>query len=99
MEFEWDPDKEQSNVKKHQVDFAEAKTVFNDPLEVTIPDPTHSLGENRFPSLGRSETDRLRSETDRLVVVSYTERHGDRIRIINARLASRKERRQYERRD
>lgn len=92
MEFEWDPDKEQSNVKKHQVDFAEAKTVFNDPLEVTIPDPTHSLGENRFPSLGRSETDRL-------VVVSYTERHGDRIRIINARLASRKERRQYERRD
>lgn len=92
MEFEWDPDKEQSNVKKHQVDFAEAKTVFNDPLEVTIPDPTHSLDENRFLSLGRSETDRL-------VVVSYTERHGDRIRIINARLASRKERRQYERRD
>ncbi len=92
MEFEWDPDKEQSNVKKHQVDFAEAKTVFNDPLEVTILDPTHSLGENRFLSLGRSETDRL-------VVVSYTERHGDRIRIINARLASRKERRQYERRD
>ena len=92
MEFEWDPDKEQSNVKKHQADFAEAKTVFNDPLEVTIPDPTHSLDENRFPSLGRSETDRL-------VVVSYTERHGDRIRIINARLASRKERRQYERRD
>ncbi len=92
MEFEWDPDKEQSNVKKHQVDFAEAKTVFNDPLEVTIPDPTHSLGENRFLSLDRSETDRL-------VVVSYTERHGDRIRIINARLASRKERRQYERRD
>lgn len=92
MEFEWVPDKEQSNVKKHQVDFAEAKTVFNDPLEVTIPDPTHSLDENRFLSLGRSETDRL-------VVVSYTERHGDRIRIINARLASRKERRQYERRD
>lgn len=92
MELEWDPDKEQSNVKKHQVDFAEAKTVFNDPLEVTIPDPTHSLDENRFLSLGRSETDRL-------VVVSYTERHGDRIRIINARLASRKERRQYERRD
>ena len=92
MEFEWDPDKEQSNVKKHQVDFAEAKTVFNDPLEVTIPDPTHSLDENRFLSLGRSETDRL-------VVVSYTERHGDRIRIVNARLASRKERRQYERRD
>lgn len=92
MEFEWDPDKEQSNVEKHQVDFAEAKTVFNDPLEATIPDPTHSLDENRFLSLGRSETDRL-------VVVSYTERHGGRIRIISARLASRKERRQYERRD
>ena len=92
MEFEWDPDKEQSNVEKHQVDFAEAKTVFNDPLEATIPDPIHSLDEHRFLSLGRSETDRL-------VVVSYTERHGGRIRIINARLASRKERRQYERRD
>ena len=89
MEFEWDPDKENSNRKKHQVGFAEAKTVFNDPLELTLPDLTHSFDEDRFLSLGRSEADRL-------IVVSYTERHDDRIRIISARLASRKERRQYE---
>ena len=92
MEFEWDPDKERLNLKKHQMGFDEAKTVFGDPLELTVQDPTHSFDENRFLSLGRSEMDRL-------VVVSYTERNGDRIRIISARPASRKERRQYEQGD
>ena len=45
MEFEWNPDKERSNVEKHGVDFAEAFTVFGDPLEYTIVDPDHSVGE------------------------------------------------------
>jgi len=48
MEFEWDAAKEQSNAEKHGVSFAEAMTVFGDPLEVTIADPDHSGGEARF---------------------------------------------------
>lgn len=62
-------------MNKHGVDFEEAKTVLNDPFELTVADPEHSQGETRFVSVGKSETDRL-------IVVSYTERIGDRIRII-----------------
>ena len=51
MEFEWDPEKEQSNIDKHGVDFSEAATVFGDPLEITISDPDHSMGEFRFLSI------------------------------------------------
>lgn len=89
MKFEWDPDKEQSNVRKHRIGFTEAMTVFNDPFEMTIEDRAHSLDEERFLSLGTSEAGNM-------LVVSYTERHGERIRIIGARTASRRERRQYE---
>ena len=88
MEFEWDPVKAEENLRDHGVTFTEAQTVFGDPLEVTIPDPDHSDGEFRFLSLGRSEVDRL-------LVVSYTER-GSRIRIISAREATPRERRDYE---
>ena len=88
MEFEWDPAKEQSNIEKHGVDFTEAATVFGDPLEITISDPDHSVGEFRFLSIAHSSRNRI-------LVVSYTERE-DRIRIISARTASPKERRQYE---
>jgi uncharacterized DUF497 family protein len=88
VEFEWGPDKAATNVQKHRVEFAEAMTVFGDPLEVTIPDPDHSQGEFRFLSLGVSGAGRL-------LVVAYTEREG-RIRIINAREATSQERRQYE---
>ena len=68
--------------------FTEAMSVFGDPLEVTISDVTHSEGEFRFLSLGTSEAGRL-------LVVAYTERQG-RIRIISAREATPKERRDYE---
>lgn len=87
MEFEWNPEKEQSNVRKHGVDFTEAATVFGDPLELTIADPDHSVEEFRYLSMGRSSLDRL-------LVVSYTERE-QRIRIVGARVASPKERRHY----
>ena len=88
MEFEWDIVKAESNVEKHGVSFAEAMTVFGDPLEITIPDPDHSEGEFRLLSLGRSARERL-------LVVAYTEREG-RIRLISAREAAPKERRKYE---
>ena len=88
MEFEWDPEKAERNVRRHGVAFTEAMTIFADPLEVTISDVTHSEDEFRFLSLGRSEAGRL-------LVVAYTERQG-RIRIISAREATPKERRDHE---
>lgn len=88
MEFEWDTDKAHSNVEKHGISFAEAMTVFGDPLEVTIPDPDHSVGEAGFLSPGRSEQGRL-------LVVSYAEREG-RLRLISARKAEPRERKTYE---
>ena len=69
--------------------FAEALTVFGDPLEVTISDPEHSVSEYRFLSMGNSARGRL-------LVVSYVERSGGSIRIISAREASHRERRDYE---
>jgi uncharacterized protein len=88
MEFEWDVAKAVSNLEKHGVSFAEAMTVFADPLEVTVSDPDHSENELRFLSMGRSESGRL-------LVLAYTEREG-RVRLISAREAAPKERRQYE---
>ncbi len=76
LEFEWDDDKAGKNLKKHNVSFEEASTVFGDPLALTIHDPLHSEKEDRFITLGESHRRRL------LVVVS-TDR-GDKIRIIGA---------------
>ena len=89
MEFEWDQEKERTNIEKHGVAFTEASTVFGDPLEITIRDQDHSIGEYRFLSMGMSSLDRI-------LVVSYAERITNFIRIISARTASTKERRQYE---
>ena len=86
--FEWDPSKARVNVEKHGVTFGEASTCFGDPLSVTIPDPLHSGEEERYVLLGYSYCGRL-------LVVVHTDRE-DRVRIISARLATRKERRHHE---
>ena len=88
LEFEWDEAKARKNIKKHGVSFGEASTVFGDPLARTIPDPLHSEGEDRFVTLGESQRRRL-------LVVVFTER-GEKIRIISARTATRRERKDYE---
>ncbi len=88
MEFEWDPRKAAANDRKHNVSFQEAVTIFGDPLAITFEDPDHSMNEKRYITFGLSLQKRL-------LVVSHTER-GDRTRIINARLLTRKERRIYE---
>jgi hypothetical protein len=46
MEFEWDQEKAAGNLKKHEVAFREAATVFGDPLSVTFPVPDHSIDED-----------------------------------------------------
>lgn len=88
IEFEWDSRKAQRNRQKHGVSFEEASTIFSDPLSVTIDDPMHSDDEDRFVMLGESNRRRL-------LVVSFTERET-RIRIISARAATRRERKDYE---
>jgi len=86
--FEWDPDKAIANLAKHGVSFDEAKTVFGDANELTIFDEDHSDEEDRYISMGMSRLGRV-------VVVSYTER-DESIRIISARAANTRERKQYE---
>ena len=86
--FTWDPDKDAANIRKHGVSFAEAMTTFADLLSVTIPDPDHSVGEERFVTFGVSTNGRL-------LVVGHIE-HGDIIRIITARPAIPGERKLYE---
>ena len=86
--FEWDPGKDKVNARKHGVGFAEASTVFGDPLSVTIPDPDHTMDEQRFIIIGMSYHRRM-------LVVIHTVR-GERVRLISARNATRHERQSYE---
>jgi uncharacterized DUF497 family protein len=88
MDFEWDDKKAESNESRHGVPFAEAITVFADPLALTGFDPGHSDDEDRFITMGTSTVGRL-------LIVSHTDRE-DKVRLISAREASRRERRDYE---
>ncbi len=88
LTFEWHEKKAAANLKKHKVSFEEAKTVFDDPLSITISDPDHSIDEERYIDVGMSSEGRL-------LVVTYTERFPN-IRLISCRKATNLERRQYE---
>ncbi len=87
-QFEWDAVKAEANRRKHGVAFAEAITVFSDALAMLQPDPDHSEAERRYLVLGMSDQRRL-------LVVAFAER-PPRTRLISARRATRKERREYE---
>ena len=88
FKFEWDDDKATKNLIKHGINFSEAKTVFFDDYARIKSDPDHSIVENRFIIEGMSNKNRL-------LVVSFTDR-DDKIRIINARKSTNKERKLYE---
>jgi uncharacterized protein len=88
VNFEWDPGKARQNRRKHRVSFHEAATVFGDPLAVTYPDPDHSASEQRFITVGMSSAGRV-------LIVAHTDR-GENLRIISARKATLRERKQYE---
>ncbi len=90
LRFEWDPEKAKSNYKKHGVSFLEAATVFGDPLAGIRDDPDHSETEERYIIIGMSQSFRI-------VVVVFAE-HGNAIRIISARAATKGERKKYEER-
>ena len=88
LRFEWDPQKAARNLAKHGVSFEDAATAFGDPLGRIEIDPRHSAGEERFVLLGFSHGQRL-------LAVMFAER-GEAIRLISARGATRRERREYE---
>ena len=83
-----DENKAEINKRKHGISFDEAQTVFTDDYSVMKPDVKHSNTEERLLIIGISNKNQV-------IVVSYTER-GDIIRLINARKATRNERKQYE---
>ena len=87
--FEWDARKAKANERKHGVSFDEASTVFDDPLARIFSDEDHSNGEQREIIVGHSILERL-------LLVSFTEPGTDRIRIVSARRATRKEQNDYE---
>ena len=93
LDFTWDPVKAASNVAKHAVTFAQAATVMLDPLALTVFDAAHSEFEQRWFTLGVAANGQLLAVSH---THSATSADSARIRIISARVATRKERAQYE---
>jgi hypothetical protein len=90
MKFTWDPKKASENIKKHKVTFDEAVSVFHDPLAKIADDPDHSLNEDRFLLIGHSSKEHL------LMVVHVYKEEVETIRIISARKATKKEKKDFE---
>ena len=88
MRFDWDPAKAKANLRDHGVSFAEAVTVLEDEAALTREDPG-AQREQRFVTLGRSSFGHL-------LVVVYTYREPDTIRLISAWRANRGQRVRYE---
>jgi uncharacterized DUF497 family protein len=89
LAFEWNDRKERTNLQKHGVDLVEATTVFSDPLARIFVDEGHSTDEPREIIIGHSSRTRL-------LLVCFTEPKKERIRVISARIATRREKRDYE---
>ena len=94
--FEWDENKARANLEKHRVSFDEARTIFTDPFLITFVDEFHSDKEERFLSIGLSESNRVllavhteREEKDEAII----------IRMISCRKATTAERNRYEKED
>lgn len=85
IRFEWDPAKATANFKKHRVSFDEARSVFYDEFAIQFYDEEHSSEEERFLMLGMGSGARL------LIVCHCEREHGDVIRIISARKATKRE--------
>ena len=89
LRFEWDPNKNEINKRKHGLSFETAKEVFYDECAILFDDPDHSVDEERFLIIGS-----LKSE--QICIVSHCYRDNEnRIRIISARRATKKEQRIY----
>lgn len=86
MDFDWDPDKQRANLRKHGIELADTVAVFRDPYAMTVEDSAHD--EQRFVTMGLDALGRI-------LVVVYAYRAPNTIRIISARKADASERKQY----
>jgi uncharacterized DUF497 family protein len=86
LKFDWDQNKNKLNIEQHGLDFEFAKQIFDNDLLV-VPDLRFNYQENRYIGYGKIE--------DRLMVVVYTERLPDIIRIISFRKANYRENKIY----
>jgi len=94
MKFEWDPEKEKANIKKHGVSFEEASYVFADPFALTKFDSNHSDDEDRWILLGKSL-----NEVILVVIHTFRDDNGNEmVRIISSRKATGRERKTYQQR-
>ncbi len=89
LHFVWDDKKSESNERKHGVSSDEAVSCFYDPFHLLIADPDHSSHEERMILIGMSAHGRL-------LVVIHVEKVENEIRLISARKATKRERKQYE---
>jgi uncharacterized DUF497 family protein len=87
MQYQWDPRKATTNLRKHGIDFADSVAVFEDEYALLIADDF--LEEDRYVAIGSDAIGRV-------LVVVFTERETRTIRIISARQATQRERREYE---
>jgi uncharacterized DUF497 family protein len=85
LKFEWDPIKNAKNLRKHKVDFEEAKYVFSDEMALELYDEEHSVDEDRYIIIGVS------SKTRELYVCHCYRNGGDVVRIFSARRATKEE--------
>jgi len=85
LKFEWDPVKNIKNLKKHKVDFEEAKYVFRDEMALELYDEEHSEAEDRYIIIG------LSSKTRELYVCHCYRNGGNVVRIFSARRATKDE--------
>jgi uncharacterized DUF497 family protein len=93
MNFDWDNNKNQSNVTKHGISFEEAIAIFDDPNILTFEDVRFNYGETRFVSMGQVMI--VTQEKKVIIVVIHTQRN-QAIRLISARKANERERKRYE---
>ena len=89
MIYEWDPRKADANLRKHDVSFEEAATVFADPFALSFDDPDHSDAQNRFITIGMSDRNRI-------IFLAHADGAEDRIRVISARKATKTEAHDYQ---
>ena len=87
--FEWDPQKNETNKRKHGISFETAREVFSDEFAILFDDPDHSLDEDRFLIIGAIRTEQI-------CIVSHCYRDDDLIRIISARKATKAEKQVYQ---
>ena len=89
MIYEWDPKKADENLKRHNISFDEATSVFTDLLALTFDDPDHSLDEKRYVTIGTSNKQRI-------LFLSHADRGEDHVRIISSRPATATEAHAYQ---